>query len=207
MSPPDGDREDGTTEEPSDGPSTLDEIRAGFRVADYDERERAEYRLRGWLGGVEIDSLIEALSDDSNRIANAAAKSLGKRGATEAVPELVRQVARPERCIAADIVQYPYAEASDLRHDEMASALVELDDPAAVDPLIEALEQTDHEWVAWEIAWVLAELGDPRGLPAVEAVLEEVRAWDGSGWRYRALVGDLERAAARLRETAEREDQ
>ena len=207
MAPTDSDRPDGPTDEPSGSDSTLDEIRAGFRANDYDERDRAKHRLWGWLGGAGTEALIAALSDDSNRIANAAAKSLSKRGAAEAVPELVRQVARPERCIAADIVQYPYAEASDLRHDEMALALVELDDPAAVDPLIEALQETGHEWVAWEIAWVLAELGEPRALPAVESVLEEIRAWDGTGWRYRTLVRDLERADARLREAANPEDE
>lgn len=205
MAPTDSDRPDGPTDEPSGSNSTLDEIRAGFRANDYDERDRARRRLWGWVGGAGTEALVDALRDDSDRIAKAAAKSLGNRGATEAIPELVEQVARPERCIAADVVQYPYAESSDLRHDEVALALVELDDPAAVDPLVDALEATDHEWVAWEIAWVLSELGDPRALPAVESVLEEIRAWDGTGWRYRTLVGDLERAAARLREAAERE--
>lgn len=57
---------------------------------------------------------------------------------------------------------------------------------------------------AWEVAWVLAELGDPRARPAVESVLDEVRAWNGTGWRYRTLVRDLKRAAARLEDAAER---
>lgn len=187
--------------------STLDEVRRGLEERDYDERQRAERRLHGWIGAADTEDLISALRDDNNRIAAAAAKALGTRGAAEAVPGLVREVSKVERCVAADVSGYAYAESSDLRHSEHARALVRIDDRAAVEPLLDALDRSDNAWVTWEILWVLGWLGDPQALEVVEGTLEELDAADGSGWRYRALVSNAKTAVARLRKAAEGESE
>lgn len=180
-----------------------DAIREKLEAGTVYERDEAGWELEAWAREAPLETVRSLLRADANRVSWAAARALASRGDTEAIPALVHEVSLVKRCqaaaVARDAATYQYSESGDLGHGDHARALVELDDPAAVPHLLEALGRVSNPWVKWEIAWVLGRLDDPAALPVLEEELDAMDDPAGRDWPYRDRVRTLATAVARLR--------
>lgn len=138
---------------------------------DSKERLAAAAVLRDTHDRIAVPALIAALDDDDYRVRISAAVSLGALGSEAAAPALIRQLKRPrERPVAAE-------------------ALGRLKSRAAVEPLIELLD--DRSWeVRHDARRALGEIGDPAAIPALRA---KERPFS---WLIRDAIAQIERHVA-----------
>lgn len=156
---------------------------------DPDERLRGVQLLRIRPGPGADRALVEALSDPDDEVSGAAAAALADRGAAEAVPALVEELARADRFPGEYVMSVPYL-----------VALEELGGARAWKPLVEALEgmlDGDFEPEAkGRIAVALRRLADPRARPALEALLERADSHEQGGPVAESARGILEQIEA-----------
>lgn len=99
--------------------------------------------------------LLAALEDDSSEVRQAAALALGHRPDAQATPALIHALADPDPLVAS-----------------LAGNALSLLKAQAVPALMAALDKTANPAARREIVRALAEIGDPRAIPALMRTLE-----------------------------------
>lgn len=133
-----------------------------------------------------VDALVQALSDDDPTVRLKAAFALGQIGDTRAVEPLLRllddsskevrwtvaevvgQFGESAVMLVSGVLQHHDVEARELA----ASILGEIGDPRAVEPLVQAL--IDSEWqVRFAVVNALGDIGDNRAAGSLAPLLED----------------------------------
>lgn len=123
------------------------------RAAAADEMGRRGYRFRKEIS----DALRPVLLNDGESVVRAAAgRALGRLGAREAVPELVKALS--DKSVEVRVVA--------------AAALWRLPDPSAVPVLLERVRDSDKAVREWS-ALALGVAGDPRAVPELIKLLSD----------------------------------
>jgi len=146
---------------------------------------------------VVVTALLELLEDQHYRVREAAARALGDRRASDAVPALLRALSDP---------------VDDVR-EEVAVALGFIGDPAAIAPLARVLSTDPDEDVREAAAWALGETETHEAVVQLARALEraaqtglrheivEALGETGQPAAVDVLVGLLSTANARLQQT------
>ena len=100
-------------------------------------------------------SLVAALEDPSSEVRQSAALALCHQPTPEAIPALIRSLDDPDPMLAS-----------------LAGNALSLLKAAAVPALMDALEQQHSPAARREIVRALAEIGDPRAIPALMKAIE-----------------------------------
>lgn len=133
--------------------TALKSPKAEERAAAADEMGRRGYRFREEIAGALRPILI---NDPESVVRAAAGRALGRLGAREAVPELVKALS--DKSAEVRVVA--------------AAALWRLPDPSAVPVLLERVEDTDKAVREWS-ALALGVAGDARAVPALIELLDD----------------------------------
>jgi len=147
-----------------------------LQVGDSVQRQQAAIALSHMQDGRIIGGLLAALDDPDSTVRANAAAGLGLNEVSDAVEPLITLLRSDDE----DIVR-----------ERAATALAQIGDPRAIDPLIDALDDSGT-WIRNRVAYVLGASKDPR---AVEPLLELLNHEDDStqgvaAWALGAIGDD-----------------
>lgn len=126
-------------------------------------------------GDEAVDSLISALSNRKKNIRLHAANLLGAIGDEKAIKPLILTLSDNNKLVRRE-----------------ASTALSRMGPAAVDPLIEVLDNPDWR-VRGAAAWALGNLNDEKAIPALEKLLDDESGYVKSG--AQSAIATIQRKA------------
>ena len=153
---------------------TIEDLIADLKSTDDFTREEAIGELE-MKGDEVVDPLIDALSDRNKNVKIAAIQILANIGDEKAIKPLILTLSDNNKLVRRE-----------------ASTALSRMGPAAVDPLIEVLDNPDWR-VRGAAAWALGNLNDEKAIPALEKLLDDESGYVKSG--AQSAIATIQRKA------------